>query len=142
MSAWKPLIEAATEAQDAAYAPYSNYKVGAALLSEGQVYSGCNVENASYGATVCAERHAVAAMVRAGKRKIDKVVVITPSSTPKWPCGLCRQVLAEFALEGDFEILSISADGQQRRFTFSSLHPESFGPEDLDGFVGRGDSAP
>jgi len=136
MSQWEPLIEAAKKAQDAAYAPYSNYRVGAALLSGGQVFSGCNVENASYGATVCAERHAVAAMVRGGGRKIDRVVVLTPSSKPKWPCGLCRQVLAEFAVAGDFEILSISASGEERYFTFSSLHPEGFGPADLDGFVG------
>ena len=131
MADWSGLIEAARQAQAQAYAPYSKYHVGAAVLSDGQIHAGCNVENASYGATVCAERNAIAAMIRAGGRRIDKLVVLTPSERPKSPCGVCRQVLAEFHHLGDIEILSLGSTGQEFRQLFSQLHPHGFGPNDL-----------
>ena len=128
---WDLLIEAARDAQEQAYAPYSNYAVGTALLSEGEIFAGCNVENASLGATVCAERNTIGAMVKAGKRRIDGLVVVTPSLEPKSPCGMCRQVLAEFHHHGDFEILSVGSQGERLLMKFSELHPRGFGPKDL-----------
>ena len=128
---WDELVAAARAAQERASAPYSQFKVGAALVSDGQVFAGCNVENASIGATVCAERHAVAAMVSAGQRRIERLVVVTPAQEPKTPCGLCRQVLAEFHHHGDFEILCVGTSGEELRIQFSELHPHGFGPKDL-----------
>jgi cytidine deaminase len=89
------------------------------------------VENASYGATVCAERNAIGAMILAGAKHIEGVVVVTPSKSPKTPCGVCRQVLAEFHHHGDFEILSVGSEGAEQCISFSELHPQGFGPKDL-----------
>jgi cytidine deaminase len=95
---WKVLVEAATRARDAAYAPYSNYQVGAALLAtDGAVFVGCNVENASYGLALCAERSAVAGLIASGARTIAALAVVTAGPEPGSPCGLCRQTLSEFA---------------------------------------------
>ncbi|OGR87216.1 MAG: cytidine deaminase [Elusimicrobia bacterium RIFCSPLOWO2_01_FULL_60_11] len=113
------LIERAKKARLNAFAPYSRFKVGAAVLSgSGKIYSGCNMENASYGLTVCAERNAVAAMVAAGEREIMAVAVVTDLKTPASPCGACRQVIAEFGpgakivmanLKGAVQVRSLSA---------------------------------
>jgi cytidine deaminase len=90
------LIEAAWQVRENAYAPYSKFKVGAAILSGGQVFTGCNVENLSFGLTICAERVAASSMVAAGQGRIEMVAVVADTGTPVSPCGACRQFLAEF----------------------------------------------
>lgn len=100
MATTEELIAKAWIAREQAYAPYSNFHVGAAVLgSNGQVFSGCNVENISYGLTNCAERVAIGAAIAAGVRKFEKVVVVADTKEPISPCGACRQVLAEFGVK-------------------------------------------
>ncbi len=94
----RELLAAARAARHHAYAPYSHYQVGAAVLADGKIFSGANIENASYGLALCAERSAVAAAVVAGARRVDAVAVVTGSRPAAAPCGMCRQTLAEFAL--------------------------------------------
>ena len=125
------IIEVARAASEKAYAPYSNFRVGAAILTEGgAVHTGCNVENASYGLTVCAERNAAAAMVLADPddRKIRLIAVVSPDAVPCFPCGACRQVLHEFGCE---EVIMLEASGTFRRYPFSTLLPYAFGSENL-----------
>jgi cytidine deaminase len=122
------LIEAARAVQLKAYAPYSRFSVGAALEAEdGRIFTGCNVENASYGLTNCAERVALGSAVSAGARKFKRVVVATDAEPPSAPCGACRQVLAEF---GDLAVDSVSPRGK-RSWRLAELIPSSFGPKDL-----------
>jgi cytidine deaminase len=117
------LIRAAMTAREHAYAPYSGYKVGAAILGgDSQVYVGCNVENASYGLTICAERAAVCCMVQAGCKSIKLAVVVLQGAGT--PCGACRQVLIEFG--SDFPIYSVDSAS-----AISTLLPNSFGAADL-----------
>jgi cytidine deaminase len=127
------LLRAAREAQTHAYAPYSHFAVGAALLDEqGRVHAGCNVENAAYPQGVCAEAGALSAMVLAGGTRVRALVVVGDGAAPVPPCGGCRQKLREF---GAPEMPVLVADREQLRgsFTLGQLLPESFGPEHLGG---------
>jgi cytidine deaminase len=125
------LFAAAKAAQAKAYVPYSRFKVGAAILADdGQIYAGCNVENAAYPTSVCAEGGAVAAMIMGGARAIRTVMVIGDGSELCTPCGNCRQRLREFAAP-DTPIHVADADGVRRSFTLNELLPFSFGPDNL-----------
>ncbi len=124
------LMDRARDASTRAYAPYSGFRVGAAILTEGgEVHVGCNVENASYGLAICAERNAAAAMALAdpGDREIRSVAISSPDASPCFPCGACRQVLREFGCK---EILVENGSGL-RRYPFEEILPHAFGPEDL-----------
>jgi cytidine deaminase len=124
------VVAAAREASKNAYAPYSNFHVGAAILTGGgALYAGCNVENASYGLAICAERNAAATMVFADPedREIRLVAVFSPDASPCFPCGACRQVLHEFGCK---EVVVEDGLGL-RRYPFEEILPLSFGPEDL-----------
>ena len=123
------LVAAASEVRDQAHAPYSNFTVGAAIIDAGgRIHVGCNVENASYGLSVCAERHAVAAAVSAGGQGIEGLAVVTDTSPPTSPCGACRQVLVEF---GDFPVILANIEGERIVTSVGDLLPDAFTPESL-----------
>ena len=125
------LFEMACEAMELSYSPYSNYKVGACLLSEdGRTFKGANFENASYGATICAERCAASCAVAAGQRRF-KAIAIACDAAAAWPCGICRQVLREFSCGPDMPVIVGPYDGEYTVKTLEELLPESFGPEYL-----------
>ena len=125
------LLQAARAAQARAYAPYSRFRVGAAVLDDrGLIHAGCNVENAAYPEGVCAEAGAFSAMVLAGSRRVQALVVIGDGAALVTPCGGCRQKLREFAAP-DTPVLIADANGVRARFTLAQLLPESFGPENL-----------
>lgn len=127
MKQYQELIEAARAARERAYAPYSRFKVGAALLGQsGRIYSGCNVENVSYGLSSCAERNAIFSAVTEGERWFSAVAVVTETTMPTAPCGACRQVLLEFAEGGDMEVVLATLGGEQRVTSLGALLPESF----------------
>ena len=129
---WPALVAAAAEARGRAHAPYSRYLVGAALMTRsGRVFAGCNVENASYGLCLCAERSAVAAMVAAGERDPIGLVVVTNGPKAGSPCGMCRQVLAEFAEDLPI-VLTVAGDPAAKRETsLAALLPDAFRAGDL-----------
>jgi cytidine deaminase len=127
---WERLVSAAIAARARAYAPYSRYRVGAAILGKSAaVYAGCNIENATYGATMCAERAAVAAMVAAGEQSPVACVIVTAGGSPRTPCGICRQVLAEFAPDLALLLVSVDRHGQvtgRKRARLGTLLPDAF----------------
>ena len=124
------LLAAAKTAFDRAYAPYSKFQVGAALLGvDGKIYAGCNVENASYGLSRCAEQTAIQKMVSEGTRGFSKAVVYTLASPPSSPCGACRQILFEFGENA--EVVMVNDKFETRVFSVSELLPAGFGPRDL-----------
>ena len=125
------LLDAAKTARENAYAPYSNFKVGAALqCASGAVYSGCNVENIAYPEGTCAEAGAIAAMALAGDRKVVEVVVIADAPLPVTPCGGCRQKLAEFA-DADATITMMTLSGESLKMSMAELLPGAFGTEHM-----------
>jgi len=124
-------IAATKEAMNKAYVPYSNYQVGALIVTKnGNTYSGCNVENASYPLGNCAEAAAIASMVLAGEKYIRMIYVMTKNDEGGIPCGGCRQRIREFSDENT-QIIMCSPDGVQQRINLSELLPNSFGPEHL-----------
>jgi cytidine deaminase len=127
------LLDAARLAQARAYAPYSQFQVGAAVLDEhGRIHAGCNVENAAYPQGVCAEAAALAAMVLAGGRRAQALLVVGSGPQLVTPCGGCRQKLREFAAD-DVPVLAADAGGVKARFTLGELLPHGFGPAHLAG---------
>lgn len=124
------LIAAAARAREMAYVPYSGYKVGAALLGKsGKIYTGCNVENASYGASICAERTALVKAVSEGEREFMMIAVVTDGPKPGSPCGICRQVLYEF--EPNLQLILANLQGEIRETSVAQYLPDGFGPQDL-----------
>lgn len=122
---WEPLVAAATAARDNAYAPYSRFPVGAAILMEdGSIHAAANVENCIPALSVCAERNAMSAAASAGLRKPLAVAVVTNTSPPSRPCGLCRQTLTEFA--DDLPILVVNTEGEREEVTLSEIFPQRF----------------
>lgn len=125
------LIAAAIQARTKAYAPYSQYQVGAALLGKsGKIYTGCNVENASFGATVCAERCAAVKAVSEGETDFEALAVVVGGPKPASPCGICRQFLAEFGT--DLRLLLANLDGQIIETTLQHYLPEAFTPKNME----------
>ena len=123
------LIKAAKEAREFSYSPYSKFKVGAAVLTKnGKIYSGCNIENASYGITNCAERTAIFKAVSEGERELEALAVIADTDGPTAPCGACRQVIAEFKIN---KIIMANLKGDTKIVTLQELLPYSFSDKDL-----------
>ena len=116
------LVAQAIEVAGRAYAPYSRFRVGAALVGkDGRIFTGCNVENISFGLTICAERNAVFAAVAAGCREFERIVIVADTAVPASPCGACRQVLAEF--NPDLEVVLATFGGKRETFRLSELLP-------------------
>ncbi|MGI9369752.1 MAG: cytidine deaminase [Ruegeria sp.] len=127
------LKQAALQVRENAHAPYSNFKVGAAIrAASGVVYSGCNVENVAYPEGTCAEAGAIAAMVAAGERELSEVYVVASSSQPVPPCGGCRQKLAEFG-NGDVVVTLATVDGVEQQTTIAQLLPGAFDASHMEG---------
>lgn len=128
---YQKLVELALESREKAYAPYSKFKVGSAILTEDdKIYTGCNIENASYTPTVCAERVAIFKAVFDGHIKIKKVAVVGKLEDFTFPCGVCRQVIREFCTD-DCEIIIIKNINEYKVFKFTEILPYSFGASDL-----------
>ena len=137
MNRYEELIEMALEARKLAYTPYSRFKVGAALLGKnGVVYKGCNIENASYPATNCAERTAFFSAVSEGVKDFEAIAIVGGAEKSAQldycaPCGVCRQVMREFCNPKEFEVIVAKSMQEYKVFTLEELLPESFGPENL-----------
>ena len=134
------LIRKALEVRENAYVPYSHFKVGAALLAtSGKVYTGCNVESASYGGTNCAERTALFKAVSEGEKEYKAIAVVGDPATYTFPCGICRQVLVEFGT--DLEVIVARTENDYKVFTLDELLPHSFTPKDLEAADHKGGSS-
>jgi len=129
---WDFLIEEAKKAKEFAYAPYSGFRVGAAILAQdGRIFKGCNVENASYGATICAERTAIVKAVSDGEAKINAIAIVSDSEDYTFPCGICRQVIAEFG-DSETKIICGNKNGYYKEYGLNDILPNAFGKKDLD----------
>lgn len=130
---YKELILKAIDAREKAYVPYSNFKVGAAVLTEdNHIYSGCNIENASYGATNCAERTAIFKAVSEGHTKIKAIAVVGDTTTHTYPCGICRQVMVEFAVDKNIDIILIKNENEYIIKKLDEILPGAFTKHDLN----------
>lgn len=119
------LVEAAKAARENAHAPFSNFRVGSALRAKsGRIYTGCNIENATYGLTMCAERVAIYKAISEGERGFDAIVVMADTPTPTAPCGACRQLIWEFC--GDIEVILANPNGKVETVRMSALFPKPF----------------
>lgn len=126
------LLDEARHAMLNAYAPYSKFCVGAALLADdGTVYTGCNIENASYGAAICAERVAIAGCISDKKRHIRRIAICSTSGNETFPCGICRQVMSEF-MDEDSQIILKTKDGGFHVYTLAELLPYSFNSDSMN----------
>lgn len=127
MTTLDELAKMAIDASNNAYVPYSHFKVGAALIADnGKIYTGCNIENGSYGLTMCAERTAIYKAISDGAKKINAIAIAGGIETPAYPCGACRQVLSEFC-EESAAVCCLTLDGKKREvFTLGELLPKSF----------------
>lgn len=129
---YKELIKKAMEARELAYVPYSNFKVGAAILTEdNNIYNGCNIENASFGATNCAERTAIFKAISEGKTKIKAIAILGRKDEFTYPCGICRQVIAEFGDKNTIVILAKNIDEYEVKI-LEEILPGAFTKKDLD----------
>ncbi|MDF2877482.1 MAG: cytidine deaminase [Clostridia bacterium] len=130
MEQYKELLTQAKAAMAYAYTPYSNFNVGAAVLTKsGKVYTGCNIENAAYGATNCAERTALFKAVSEGEKEISAIAVVSSSGEFTYPCGICRQVISEFMKEGN--LIFENNEGEIKVIPLSDIYPYSFTKENL-----------
>lgn len=130
MEHYKKLLDKAKEAMKNAYTPYSHFNVGAAVLTQsGKIYTGCNIENAAYGATNCAERTAIFKAVSEGEKEITDIAVVSSSGDFTYPCGICRQVISEFMKEGN--LVFENNQGEMRVLKLSEIYPYSFTKENL-----------
>lgn len=130
---YKKIINAAIEAKNNAYVPYSHFRVGAALLTEeGQIFTGCNVENAAFSPTICAERTAVVKAVSEGYRNFSAIAVTGDNGDYLTPCGVCRQVLAEFCDLEQFVVILANSENDYKEMKLAELLPGSFGKENLE----------
>jgi cytidine deaminase len=127
---YRQLLETAKQAAKNTYSPYSKYPVGAALLgADGRIFSGCNVENASYGGTICAERTAVVKAVSEGCTAFSAIAIICEKANNCWPCGFCRQFISEFGI--DIDVIVEAEDGSINTLKLGELLPHNFGAKDL-----------
>ena len=130
MSEYHALINAAAKVRENAHAKFSNFKVGAALrTSSGKIYTGCNIENATYGLTVCAERTAIFKAISEGERHFDAIAVVTDTESLTPPCGACRQIIWEFC--GDVPVILSNLEGKTETFRMSQLFPKPFDSSNL-----------
>lgn len=130
---YNELIRAAIKAREMAYVPYSNFKVGAAVLTEdNKIYSGCNIENASFGATNCAERTAIFKAISEGYRNIKAIAIIGDTRNHTFPCGICRQVMVEFAQNEDMDIILVKNENEYIIKKMHEVLPGAFTKKDLD----------
>lgn len=128
---YKELVNHAIRAKENAYVPYSHFRVGAAILTnDGEIYTGCNIENASFGGTNCAERTALFKAISEGKRDFKCIAIVSDSPDYTYPCGICRQVLSEFG--NDLEILVAKSNGDYKVHSFKEILPYAFTSEELE----------